>query len=156
MKPEPHQWPPNPRPSTRGLLRAGLLLLLLGTFGVGCRQETKVPEARDIAGTYTLISIDGHELPYTPAHENGALSVKAGSFTIRADGTCRSKVTFVPPTGVESSIEVSATYTRDGSKLTLQWKGAGTTVGTVEGSAFTMNNEGMVFAYRKQAGPDPR
>jgi hypothetical protein len=31
----------------------------------------------------------------------------------------------------------------------MQWEGAGTTVGTVEGNDFTMNNEGMVFVYRK-------
>jgi len=31
----------------------------------------------------------------------------------------------------------------------MNWQGAGTTIGTVEGDTFTMNNEGMVFAYRK-------
>jgi hypothetical protein len=45
--------------------------------------------------------------------------------------------------------EVKATYTRQGSKLTMQWEGAGMTTGTVEGDMFTMNNEGMVFSYRK-------
>jgi len=29
------------------------------------------------------------------------------------------------------------------------WQGAGTTTGTIEGNTFTMENEGMVFAYKK-------
>jgi hypothetical protein len=40
-------------------------------------------------------------------------------------------------------------YTKKGSKLIMQWKGAGTTTGTIECSTFTMNNEGMLFVYRK-------
>jgi hypothetical protein len=51
--------------------------------------------------------------------------------------------------GRDAAIEVKATYTRDGQKLTMQWQGAGRTIGSVEGDTFTMNNEGMVFAYRK-------
>jgi hypothetical protein len=31
----------------------------------------------------------------------------------------------------------------------MQWKDAGTTTGTIEGNTFTMDNEGMVFAYKK-------
>ena len=49
----------------------------------------------------------------------------------------------------EVAREVSATYTNEGSKLTMQWHGAGTTTGTIEGSTFTMDNEGMLFVYRK-------
>jgi hypothetical protein len=54
----------------------------------------------------------------------------------------------VPSRG-DSAAEVKATYTRQGSTLTMQWEGAGTTTGTVQGDTFTMNNEGMAFAYRK-------
>jgi hypothetical protein len=58
----------------------------------------------------------------------------------------RCKVSFNVPSGAESRVEVSATYTREGSKLNMRWKGAGGTIGTIEGSTFTMNNEGMIFA----------
>jgi hypothetical protein len=54
----------------------------------------------------------------------------------------------VPPGGDVNRV-VKATYTRENSKLTMRWEGAGTTTGTVEGDTFTMNNEGMIFAYRK-------
>jgi hypothetical protein len=75
--------------------------------------------------------------------------VRSGSFTIKADGTCSTKTVFVPPSGTEATREVSATYTKEGSKLTMKWQGAGMTIGTVEGDKFTMDNEGMVFVYKK-------
>jgi hypothetical protein len=31
----------------------------------------------------------------------------------------------------------------------MRWQGAGMTIGSVAGDTFTMNNEGMVLAYRK-------
>jgi hypothetical protein len=149
MKPEPRPVPAKPRTLTRNLLCLPLLILLTAMISSGCRQEAKVGPDSDFTGTYTLVSIDGHKLPFTPPHEGGAPNVTSGTFTIHADGTCGSKVSFKLPSGVESSVEVSATYTRAGSKLSMQWKGAGSTIGTIEGSTFTMNNEGMVFAYRK-------
>lgn len=66
-----------------------------------------------------------------------------------ADGTCAGLMAFVMPSGEAQSREVGATYTRDGSTLTMQWEGAGVTSGTVEGDTFTMDNEGQRFAYRK-------
>jgi hypothetical protein len=51
--------------------------------------------------------------------------------------------------GMAAPIEVKATYTREGNKLTMKWQSGGMTIGTVEGDTFTMSNEGMVFVYRK-------
>ena len=41
------------------------------------------------------------------------------------------------PSGQEATREVSATYTKEGTKLTMQWKGAGTTTGRCEGAALS-------------------
>ncbi len=103
----------------------------------------------DIAGSYALVSINGTALPFTVTHEGPGIQVTSGTFTIRPDGTCTSVVAFVMPSGQAQSREVGATYTRDGSTLTMQWQGAGMTQGTVEGDTFTMNNEGQVFRYQK-------
>jgi hypothetical protein len=37
----------------------------------------------------------------------------------------------------------------DGVRSTIWWDGAGTTTGTVDGTTFTMVNEGMEFVYRR-------
>jgi ketosteroid isomerase-like protein len=103
----------------------------------------------DISGTYNLVSFNGHELPYEFNNEGAVLVIRSGAFTIKADGTCISATTISLPTGAEATREVAATYTREGSKLTMQWVGAGTTFGAADGKTFTMDNEGMTLTYRK-------
>lgn len=74
------------------------------------------------------------------------MTIKSGQFVINADGTCSSRMVLE---GLDAPIERSATYTRAGSDLTMKWQGFGMTVGSVTGDTFTMNNEGMLLAYRK-------
>ena len=44
---------------------------------------------------------------------------------------------------------VKATYTRQDTNLVLRWQGAGTTTAKLQSNTLVMNNEGMLFAYRK-------
>jgi len=132
--------------------RHALQLIFLLTTGIllsACKQETKVAAGADPAGVYTLVSVNGNKVPASISHDGTALQVRSGSFTIKADGTCGTTTIFVPPSGKEATREVSATYTREGSKLTMQWQGAGMTTGTIEGNTLTMNNEGIVFVFEK-------
>jgi hypothetical protein len=126
-----------------GFLLAAALLLC------ACKPEAKVATAVDPTGVYALVSVNGSTVPSSISHEGTALQVRSGTFTIKADGTCSTKTVFVPPSGSEVARDVSATYTKEGSKLTMQWTGAGTTTGTIEGNTFTMDNEGMLFVYKK-------
>lgn len=126
-------------------LPAGLTVTVLA----GCAQQRKVAEDINPVGAYALVSVDGKNVPCVVDHEGHSITVKSGTFDIKADGTCVSKVAFAVPSGGDVSRDVEATYSRTGAKLVMQWKGAGTTTGTVDGDTFTMNNEGMVFAYRK-------
>jgi hypothetical protein len=142
--------------ATRHFLHLRLLPLFMVLVCAGCKQDAKVAAdtktvaapAADInpVGTYGLVTVDGNKVPCTVQHEGHTMTINSGSFIINADGTCSSKMSLA---GRDAAIEVKATYTREGPKLTMQWQGAGMTVGTVEGDTFTMNNEGMVFAYRK-------
>ena len=142
--------------ATRHFLRLCLLPLFMVVVCAGCKQDAKVAaDAKTVAataadinpvGTYALVTVDGNKVPCTMQHEGHTMTIKSGSFIINADGTCSSKMFLA---GRDAAIEVKATYTREGPKLTMQWQGAGMTIGTVEGDTFTMNNEGMVLAYRK-------
>ncbi len=120
----------------------------VGLFLSACAPQGRVAES-DPTGVYALVSVNGNQVPANISHDGATLQVRSGTFTIKADGTCSTKTVFVPPSGAEATREVSATYTKAGSKLTMRWKGAGMTTGTVEGNTFTMNNEGMVLAYHK-------
>ena len=126
------------------LLAACLLLAW-----TGCKNEAGSHANIDPIGVYALVSVDGKSLPCSLFHEGASPTVKSGVFTITADSHCVSQITFSLPDRGDMSREVKATYTRQGTDLTMQWEGAGTTMGHVDGSAFTMTNEGMVFAYRK-------
>jgi len=141
---------------TRHPLGWCFLVLLLIVTCPGCKRETAgggeskkaVPAAGEInaVGTYNLTTVDGQKVPCTVQHEGHTMTISSGGFVIGADGTCSSKMVLA---GFDRAIEVKATYTREGKQLTMKWQGAGMTLGTVEGDTFTMNNEGMVFAYRK-------
>lgn len=144
------------------VLGVGLVLATAAGTLSGCRSagnaaapaqsRVRAPgpaQPADISGTYTLVSINGNPLPYTMTHEPPGVRVTSGSFTINADGTCTSDISFVLPSGEAASRPVSATWTRDGAKLTMSWQGAGVTEGTVAGDTFSMDNEGQILVYRK-------
>ncbi len=128
------------------------LMVLLAWAGRGQGAEPSSP-AGNPAGTYTLQSVDGKEVPCTTDHDGHKLTIQSGQFDIKAGGTCSSRMVFSVEGGNETTREVKATYTLDGSTLTMKWRGAGTTTGTVDGDTFTMTNEGMVLAYQKKPAP---
>lgn len=109
-------------------------------------------DRNDPTGVYTLVAVNGIKLPAGVLHGETEIKVHAGTFTIKADGTCSTQTVFGPPSGNTVTREVSATYTQEGSTLKMQWQGAGRTEGTIQGDSFDMNNEGMIFSYKKQSG----
>lgn len=129
----------------------GISVLLFLAVGImsGCGGNKASSDMADPAGEYALVSVAGNDVPADVSHQGVSIKVVSGTFSINADGTCRSKTTFQPPNGDAMDREVTATYTQEGPQLTMQWEGAGTTVGTLDGDTFTMDNEGMVFVYKK-------
>ena len=118
----------------------------------GCRQAETPAKASDPSGTYTLATINGNKLPFTPPHEGGAPEVQSGAITLNADGTFTSTMAYRLPGGRDGSRDFSGVYTRSGAVFRLEWKGAGVTPATLETNTLTIDNEGMKCAYRKQAG----
>ena len=129
---------------TMVILAVMLVALVSNVFGADEPKETVAK------GVYTLVTVNGSMLPATVSHGNAKIMVHSGSFTINADKTCVSKIIFGAPSGDKVNREVKATWTREGSTLNMQWKGAGRTKGTINADTFTMNNEGMIFAYKKE------
>jgi hypothetical protein len=137
----------NGMPHFLGLCLISAFLVLAWT---GCKKNEAGSNANiDPTGVYALVSVDGKSLPCSLTHEGAVLTVKSGVFTIKADGNCSSQITGSVPTKGDVSREVKATYTCQGATLTMQWEGAGMTMGSVNGNTFAMTNEGMVFAYQK-------
>src|SRR5438045_3576081 len=97
--------------AARGL-QLGLLLATV-VFLSACAEKTTLSKRHDSTGIYTLVSVNATKVPATVSHEGAQLRVLSGTFTINSDGTCGSKMIFVPPSGTESTREVKATYTQD-------------------------------------------
>ena len=149
MKPKPYESNGEQRRLTQRPVQWCVLPLVMAFVWLGGGKNTWAASETNLAGTYTLVSVDGNKVPCNVQHEGTTLTIKSGGFTISADGTCSSKMVFSVVPGSDASREVKATYTRQGAKLTMKWEGAGTTVGTVERDTFTMNNEGMSLVYKK-------
>lgn len=124
-------------------------IVIVAVLAGGCGNVTPDSTNSVPAGTYRLIQVNDHPLPYTVPHEGRMPTIQSGKFTFAADGSCLSQVRFSLPQGGETERTVRATYTRRGAEFILKWEGAGVNTGTLNSNTFTMNNEGMIFRYVK-------
>ncbi len=138
--------PQKTRPHFLGLCLISAFLVLAGP---GCKNKAAGNANLDPTGVYALVSVDGKNVPCSLFHEGESPTIKSGVFTITADSHCRSQIVFSVQPGQDMTREVKASYTRQGAEFTMQWEGAGVTMGNVSGNTFTMTNEGTVFVYRK-------
>ena len=133
--------------------RFGQLMLVLLAGGLettACAGTNASAGPPNPVGEYELVSVNGSDVPAEIAMQGVTIRVVSGGFSINADGTCSSRTVLAPPSGAEMTREVSATYTMQGDSLTMNWQGAGTTVGVVDGATFTMDNMGMSFVYSRR------
>ncbi len=114
-----------------------------------CNNDQTTANRLNPFGVYTLITIDAKHVPTSVPEGGVIIQVISGTFAINTDSTCTSKMTIIPPGGTEITTEASATYTMNDLTLTMHWKGAGITVGTISGNTFTMENEGLIYVYSK-------
>ena len=104
---------------------------------------------KDISGSYKLVAVNGAAIPASVFHDNATIQVHSGDFIIRADGACSTTTVFIPPSGGKVTRKVHCSFTRNGPKLVMQWQGAGTTTGTIDGETFSMDNHGIIFTYSR-------
>ncbi len=133
---------------TARIVAVSLLAILLLPALTGCKNKTVVT-GPDPVGVYTLVSVDGKTLPCTLTHAGTTMNIQSGSFTITAEGKCTSSINLSMGSNQNLTKITQATFTQSGAELTMNWERAGTTRGSVADDTFTMNNEGMIFAYRK-------
>ena len=58
-------------------------LLAMGLCLTACRDASRdTTQASDDTGTYTLVTVNGNKVPYTPVPEGSELQVQSGTFTV--------------------------------------------------------------------------
>ena len=124
-----------------------LLVLLLWAAARGQAQAAE--KAIDVAGVYTLMSVDGRSVPSAINHDGKVMNVHSGTFTITTNAQVTSLMTVSVGDRKNLRVERTATYTLTNSELTMKSQNAGTTKGRIVGRTFTMTNEGMAYVYRK-------
>ena len=136
---------PELRRRSQVIRRVFLALLVLGL--VACGDDVIGPE--DIAGTYTLQSVNGQSLPWGEA----GLEVTAGSITINQSMTCSRSLTGTATDGgtvvTVTDTEV-CTCTFVNGVVTFTWDSDGSTdSGSIVGSQLTITVDGDVLIFRK-------
>lgn len=135
------------------------LLAFLGPHRPEAASQTVSQGPPALPGTYSLVSIDGHPLPYAPVHPATPADappppVVVGSiFTISADSTFTLSMSYrITRQGTEQDLDrtFGGTYVREDSGYRFTWVNAGQTPVTWRGDTLILNNEGMLFAYYRQ------
>ena len=126
--------------------RIFLALLVLGL--VACGDDVIGPE--DIAGTYTLQSVNGQSLPWVL---EAGIEVTAGSVTINENMTCSRSLTATLTDGgtvVTVTNTDEGTYTFVNGAIMFAWDSDGSTdSGSIVGSRLTLSADGDVLILRK-------
>ena len=132
--------------------RVFLAFLVFGL--VACGDDSTGLE--DIAGTYTLQSIDGEGLPAVVSEIGDPVleEVTAGIVILNEDGTCTSSFTTRSEAedGTVTTVEDPGVcnYTFNNGAITLTFpSGPSTTNGSISGSTLTVTLGGTVFIFRK-------
>jgi hypothetical protein len=116
--------------------------LILATV-LGCGLSTACGDSTGpggIFGTYTLVSINGENLPVTRQILDTEVEYTAGSLRLDIDNTYTLSLT-ITVEGTTDTVDARGTFTVDGS--TIEFSDLGT--GTVSGDTLTIN----MWVYRK-------
>ena len=109
-----------------------------------------------IAGSYDLVAIDDHSLPYSlPAKDAGLLptQVMRGTLTLNVSGVFALSTTYsaFDDRGERRfDGQFSGACARDGDGFRLFWEGGGETAVKVSGDTLTMDREGAQYRYIKR------
>ena len=127
-------------------MRALIILLTLSALvlsACGSAQE-------DIAGEYTLVSIDSNPVPYAPTHEGQqGPQVLGGSMVLNADGTFTMTMDYGGAESATISRDFSGTYEQARGDFVFTWQGAGKTPVMIEDGTLTLDNVGIQFVFEK-------
>ena len=129
--------------------KVALTVALAVSLLTGCGDSTG-PE--DIAGNYTLRSINGQDLPFLIIQVlEDKVEITAGSFRINSDLTYSTSVTVTVTESGTTTSETetdTGTYTLTGTTLTFT-SGADTFTGSITGNTLTFIDEGLTLVYQK-------
>lgn len=109
-----------------------------------------------VAGTYGLLAVDDHALPYSPSSKSSTLAptqVVSGVLTLAVNGTFTLSTTYrtVDDQGERRfDGQFTGACARDGDDYRLFWEGGGETAVKTSGDTLTVDRDGVKFRYLKR------
>jgi hypothetical protein len=136
----------------------GLVVVFAVVAAPARSANAQAPSLQALVGSYRLLSIDGHAIPFTPVHPGtpanapAAPEVLASTMVVRPDGSFIMAMSYRSTSGDTQRFMAnpfSGTCAVDGDAYVARWDGAGRTRLTLTHDTLVVHNEGLVFAYRK-------
>jgi hypothetical protein len=131
------------------------LHLLIVTMLIACGDDDPSgPDTATVAGTYTLRTVNGQDLPFTIINQTGyKLEVLSDEYTLNPNGSFTTVATFRETEGTDvttSSDTYSGTWQVNGSNVSLTSTVAGIeTAAFSGGNTMTFSGNGVSAVYRK-------
>ena len=123
----------------------------------GCGDSSTEPDPNAHVGTYTVVSINGSNLPAVLGVEDGmTISFVSGSMTFTANNTVAGAIKVrgtLGTTVIEEEESLAGTYARNGNSILVTWSDDGSTQPMTfdeNKEELTFTSEGNVFLLRKQ------
>ena len=123
------------------------LTVLMTALMAACGESSEFEGAW--VGRYVLITANGQSMPATIlTHDDVWVKIYAGELRLRKDGTCAGQTVFGPPDGSNPTTRnTTGTYNYVGNRFTMNWDGAGMTVGMLKDDTLTVDNAGDTLVY---------
>jgi len=125
-------------------------VVVAASLTLGC---TPLTSPLDLAGSYSLKSVNGLPVPYTfPADGSTVVLVEDDVFTLNPGGTyAESGQEQVTTAGVPSVRPVidAGYFTRRNNTVTLESLLVGTRDASIQGGTFTLVQQGITLVYQK-------
>ena len=129
---------------TTTLLAVALLTACGGEDTTGGDDDNTGPGS--IFGTYTLITVNGEELPVEVVPPG--ITITSGTLRLNSDNTYSVSTPAIFQ-GEPVTLTDTGTFTVDGSTIQFSGVSSGEFSGTISGNTLTMSDQGFTFVYRK-------
>lgn len=119
-------------------------------FVCACAGDPASPNTGAEFGTYSLMALDDRPVPTSIPEAGGQVEVLSSTLILSAGRKLRMTTTFRPSAGATPiSNELTGSYTLHGNAFTFTYSSGGRNAGTLDGDTIRMQNEGVVWLFRK-------
>jgi hypothetical protein len=133
------------------LIRLLCLALVLSPITACGIDNSSTPAGNVVAGTYTLSTIDGQNLPFVEPSSSGQTAIVSGTFVANKDGSfSESRVIRTVSSGTTQTVVTNGQLQIGGSVLSYTLTGGASGLGSISTNQLTMQFAAGTFLYIRQ------